>query len=228
MKLSVIMPVYNEIGTIAEIISRVRAAPFNKEIIIIDDGSTDGAREYLRALSLFERPDAIILFHDKNYGKGQAIRTGLKKASGDIIVIQDADLEYNPQDYGRLIQPIMAGKAAVVYGSRNLKENPSHSRRYRWGGIVLSKLANLLYGTNITDEPTGYKAFKTSVIESLPLSSQGFDFCPEVTAKLAKRGCRIIEVPISYRPRKHNQGKKINFWDGVRAVWTLVKYRFVD
>ncbi len=223
MKVSVIIPAFNEKDTIAEIIKRVSEVPVEKEIIVVDDGSTDGTA---RAL---ENPPAgvRIIAHDRNMGKGCAVRTGLRHASGDVVIVQDADLEYNPAEYPRLIEPIEKGIADVVYGSRNaLGNNPRSSFSFYFGGVMLSKLTNLLYGSRLTDEATGYKVFRTDLIKGLCLESRGFEFCPEVTGKLLRAGHRIHEVPISYTPRMKSQGKKITWKDGILAVYSLVKYRF--
>jgi len=225
MKLSVIMPVYNEAGTVAEIIRRVLAAPVQKELIIVDDGSTDGTREILRRLP---SDVATILYHECNQGKGAAIRTGLEHATGQLVLIQDADLEYDPNDYPALLRPALEGTAQVVYGSRVLRpDNPYSHLRFYLGGRLLSVIANLLYGIRITDEPTGYKLFRRELLKSLNLQCRGFEFCPEVTAKVARRGIPIHEVPIRYVPRTIDEGKKISWRDGLYAIWILVKYRFV-
>ncbi len=222
MKLSIIMPVYNEVATIAEIIKRVMAVDLNKELIIVDDGSVDGTREILRNFS----PVAKIIFHDGNRGKGAAIRTGLERATGDIVLIQDADLEYDPNDYHALVQPIVDGKTPVVYGSRILRrENPRSNVKFYIAGRFLSLVTNLLYGIHITDEPTCYKVFRRDLLKSLDLQCEGFEFCPEVTAKIAARRILIHEVPIRYMPRSVAEGKKINWKDGLQALWTLLKYR---
>lgn len=235
MKLSVLIPVYNEADTIREIIQRVSNTPFEKEIIVTDDGSTDGTREILKEFEgrTTGGTPILLIFHERNRGKGASIRSALKKVTGDIVIIQDADLEYDPKEFDKLIEPILKGEARVVYGSRNLKmdgkgkhKNPISSLPFYWGGILLSKLANFLYGTRITDESTGYKVFETGVIKSLDLRCNRFEFCPEVTAKLCRKGYRIKEVPISYYARGFRQGKKIRWWDGWTAVLNLIKYRF--
>lgn len=226
MKLSVIMPVYNEKNTIKEIIKKVEAINLPKEIIIIDDYSHDGTREIIQ--DEINQKNVIKIFHSENKGKGSCIRTGLEKASGDIIIIQDGDLEYDPEDYYKLVKPIMEGKADVVYGSRVLGKNKFSYLRYGLGGKFLSFLTNVLYGSNITDESTCYKVFKTDLIKSLNLKCKKFEFCPEVTARVLKKGYKILELPISYYPRKIEEGKKINWKDGLIAIWTLIKYRFVD
>jgi glycosyltransferase involved in cell wall biosynthesis len=244
MKLSVVIPVFNEIDSINEIIKRVRATEFDKEIIIIDDYSTDGTREYLKSIeAIFS--DTKILYHKNNLGKTAAVKSGIKECSGDIVIIQDADLEYNPQDYSKLIEPILNNKAYVAYGSRFLNVHPwlwmwywfqnrfkgkHYEIRYlsHFLGIkTLNFLVRLLYGTKITDEATGYKIFRTGVIKNINLEGKGFEFCPEVTAKIIKAGFKIYEVPIDYHPRTIQQGKKIKWKDGLYAVWTLIKYKFI-
>ena len=225
MKLSVIVPVYNEAATITEIVRRVLAVELPKELVIVDDGSTDGTRELLRQI----QPDvATVLFHERHLGKGAAIRTALEHVTGEIVIIQDADLEYDPNDYHALIRPIVEGTAQVVYGSRVLKaDNPYSHLRFYLGGRLLSLLANLLYGIWITDEPTCYKVLRREVIKGLNLQCRGFEFCPEVTAKVGRRGIPIVEVPIRYAPRTIDEGKKISWRDGLYAIWILLKYRFV-
>ena len=222
MKLSVIIPVYNEKDTLAEIIRRVSEVPLEKEIIVVDDGSNDGTGKILKEFS----GKVKTIFHSENKGKGAAIRRALCEVRGDIVIIQDADLEYNPSDYEKLLEPILSGQTNVVYGSRNLKGNPRSNHAFYFGGILLSKLANLLYGADITDEATGYKVFRTEVLKSLNLRCNGFEFCPEVTAKVLRHGYRIKEIPISYYPRRFDEGKKICWLDGVKAILTLLKYRF--
>lgn len=225
MKLSVIMPVYNERATIAEIIRRVLAVELPKELIIVDDGSTDGTGELLRQIP----PEvATVLFHERNQGKGAAIRTGLEHVTGEIVIIQDADLEYDPNDYPALVRPIVEGGAQVVYGSRTARPENRYSHfRFYLGGRLLSSIANLLYGTNITDEPCCYKLFRRDLLKELRLECRGFEFCPEITAKVARRGIPIYEVPIRYSARTVAQGKKISWQDGLYAIWILLKYRFV-
>jgi dolichol-phosphate mannosyltransferase len=225
--LSVIVPAYNEIRTIAEILRRVKAVDIAKEIIIVDDGSTDGTRDYLRSLE--SKEGLKILYQAKNMGKGAAIRKAISHVSGDIVIIQDADLEYDPQDYHEVIAPIVEGRASVVFGSRYI--NPANAlplTRYKMGVLILTAMANLLYGAGITDEATCYKAFKAEVLKSLPLKCKRFEFCPEVTAKVRKRGYRIEEVPISFHYRTVKEGKKIGWKDALDAVLTLIKYRFID
>lgn len=223
--LSVIIPVYNEKDTIIEIIDKVKEVRIPKEIIIVDDGSTDGTRQLLEKI---DDPEIKVLFHEKNYGKGHAIRTGIKAVTKDIVIIQDADLEYNPREYPALLKPIVTNKAEVVYGSRWLKKglNKVPFNLFRFGRWFLTCLTNLLYGASITDEPCCYKVFKTEVLKGISLECEGFEFCPEVTAKVLKKGYKIYEVPISYSPRTLKEGKKIKYSDGVTAVFTLLKYRF--
>ncbi len=226
MKLSVIMPVFNEISTVGEILKKVRRQKINKEIIVVDDFSTDGTREFLKDE---ENNETKIIFHPRNSGKGRAIRTGLNHVSGDIVIIQDADLEYDPRDYHKLIVPIITGAAGVVYGSRVLTENFQKSyHRYYLGGRILTFLTNFLYQSQITDEPTCYKVFKTEIIKSIRLTCEGFEFCPEVTAKLLKKGYDIYEVPVSYSPRSFEGGKKIKCKDGMIAIFTLFKNKFYN
>ncbi|MDH4223412.1 MAG: glycosyltransferase family 2 protein [candidate division Zixibacteria bacterium] len=227
MKLSIIIPVYNEKGTILQILEKIMKLPLDKEILIVDDFSTDGTRDVLRNYP--QDKNIRIIFHEENSGKGSAIRTALSYVTGEVVVIQDADLEYDPADFLNLLKPILEEKAKVVYGSRLLNfDNERSYFRYFMGGKILTLLTNLLYGSKITDEPTCYKMFKTEVIKSLNLNCKRFDFCPEVTAKIRKKGIEIMEVPIRYIPRKIKQGKKIRWKDGVEAIWTLLKYRFRD
>ena len=226
MNLSVIIPAYNEKNTIREILKRVRQQQMHKEIIIVDDYSTDGTREIL----LNENGlDLKIIMHPENLGKGCAIRTALDHVTSDIVIIQDADLEYDPNDYEKLIRPIIQRKADVVYGSRRLNNSNERSyHRYYFGGVALTILTNILFRSNITDEPTCYKAIRTEILRKLNLKAKRFEFCPEVTAKVLKRGYQIHEVPISYYPRHFQDGKKINCIDGLIAIYTLLKYRFFD
>jgi dolichol-phosphate mannosyltransferase len=226
MKLSVIVPVFDEKRTVAELLDRVARVPLEKEIVIVDDGSTDGTREILKAYD--QRPGFVVCYHDRNYGKGRAIRTGLDAVSGAVVVIQDADLEYDPQDFVTMIEPIRQGRIQVVYGSRRLRHtSKQHSGvLYYLGGMLVTYLTRWLYGLNITDEATCYKMLDTSLIRSLDLQCEHFEFCPEVTAKLAKRGIPIMEISISYFPRHKSEGKKIGWRDAVEAIWTLLKFRF--
>lgn len=225
MKLSILIPIYNEHTTVLEILQRVRAVPFEKEIIAVDDGSTDGTRELLPQV---EREGVTVLYHPYNQGKGAAVRTALARVTGDIVVIQDADLEYDPRDYAQLVRPIMEGRARVVYGSRFLGPRMAMFFWHMLANKLLTLMTNILYDAILSDMETGYKAFRADVIKSIPLRSRRFDFEPEVTAKVLKRGTRIFEVPISYFGREYREGKKIGLKDAFVAVWTLLKYRFVD
>jgi len=225
LKLSILIPIYNERATILEIAKRVLAVPFDKEIIANDDGSTDGTRDLLPQL---EQNGVILLYHERNQGKGAAIHTGLKRATGDIIVIQDADLEYDPRDYKQLVEPIVEGRAKVVYGSRFLGPRMAMFFWHMIANKALTLMTNVLYDAILSDMETGYKAFRADVIKNMKLRSRRFDFEPEVTAKILKRGIRIFEVPISYYGREYSEGKKIGMKDGFVAIWTLLKYRFVD
>ncbi|MCH2459538.1 MAG: glycosyltransferase family 2 protein [Gemmatimonadetes bacterium] len=218
------MPVFNEKTTIVEIVERVRDAPYEKEIIIVDDASTDGTREILEQLA--EASDVTLLQHEKNRGKGAALRTGICVASGDVTIIQDADLEYDPFDYPKILDPILLGKADVVYGSRFIG-GQSHRVFYFWhsvGNKFLTLLSNALTGLNLTDMETCYKAFKTEIIKSVDLKEDRFGFEPEITAKLAQMRLRIYEVGISYSGRTYDEGKKIGWKDGVQAIWCIFKY----
>jgi dolichol-phosphate mannosyltransferase len=227
MKLSVIIPVYNERDTILKIVRKVKAVDLEKEILIVDDGSTDGTREELKSLD--KDREISIFYHDQNRGKGSAIRTALYHVQGDLVIVQDADLEYDPQDYVKLVRPIMEGKTKVVYGSRYLsKENILPFTKFKIGVLFLNWLVKVLYGFHITDEATCYKVFKAELLKSLSLKCKKFEFCPEVTAKILKRGHKIIEIPIGYRYRTVEEGKKIGWKDGLSAVITLIRYRFFD
>ncbi len=225
-KLSVIIPVYNEEATLEEIIKRVRATGLADEIVVVDDGSADNSPAILTRLQNGVQPSLRILRHEQNRGKGAAIRTGLAAVSGDLVLVQDADLEYDPADYPALLAPFANPKVKVVYGSRNLRHNPRSSFAFYWGGRLLSWMTNWLYGSQITDEATGYKVIKTDLLRQIGLETDGFEFCPEVTGKLLQRGVAIHEVPISYHPRSWDEGKKIQWYDGLVAIWTLAKYRF--
>ena len=225
MKLSVIIPVYNEKDTLKEIIARVRALPLEKEVILVDDCSKDGSREILKTLN---DPDIRTVFHEKNQGKGAALRTGFQYVTGDVVVVQDADLEYDPTELLKLIEPIRNGKADVVYGSRFSGRTEKMSFSHRLGNKVLTVATNILYGTKLTDMETCYKMVKAPIIRSLKLRANRFDFEPEITAKLLKSGKKILEIPISYNGRDWEEGKKITWKDGFAALWSLIKYRFVD
>ena len=226
---SVIIPAYNERPTIAELLDRVGEAAvggLKKEIVVVDDYSTDGTREYLKAL---DQEGLVCVFHEKNQGKGAALRTGITRASGDIILIQDADLEYDPSEYPKLLQPILDGKADVVYGSRFIG-GESHRVLYFWhsvGNRFLTLLSNMMTNLNLTDIETCYKVFTRHVISQLSLKEDRFGFEPEVTAKVASLRCRIYEVGISYSGRTYAEGKKIGYRDGFRAIWCILKYNLL-
>jgi len=227
MKTSVVIPVYNEINTIHTILNRVKATGLADEIIVVDDGSVDGTRNALTALE--EKGEIRVILHPKNMGKGAAVRTGIQNAQNEIIIIQDADLEYDPREYPNLIKPIEEGLADVVYGSRFL----GSSRRVAmfWHMIankMLTLITNILYDSILSDMETGYKVFKREVVRDIPLRANRFDFEPEFTAKILKRKLRIYEVPISFNPRDYSEGKKIRMSDAFAALWALAKYRFVD
>jgi len=227
MEITSIIPVFNERKTIEEIVHRVKAVNIVNEIIIVDDGSTDGTREILEKYK--EDPLVKVILHDRNRGKGAAVRTGIKSATGEVLIIQDADLEYDPRDYPTLLKPIEEGIADVVYGSRFL----GGARRpiLYWNMVankILTFLTNILYNNILSDMETGYKVFFREMVKDIPLRSHGFEFEPEFTAKILKRHMRIFEVPITFNPREYSQGKKIKAWDGFIAVWTLIRYRFGD
>lgn len=226
MKLSVIIPVYNEENTIQEILQQVRAVELAHEIIIVDDGSTDRTRELLKAEE--SQPGTIVIYQAVNQGKGVAVRTALDRATGDIILIQDADLEYDPRDYAALIRPIVEGRVKVVYGSRFLGPRKAMLFWHMLGNKTLTLVTNILYNTILSDMETCYKVFRADVIKGIPLHSRRFELEPEITAKVLKRGHRIFEVPISYYGREYSEGKKITWREGPKALWTLIKYRFVD
>ncbi len=224
MKLSVVIPAYNEQSTIEEIVRRVRAVSFEKEMIIVDDCSTDGTREVLKRLE--HEPDVRVLYHDVNKGKGAALRTGFSAATGDLVIVQDADLEYNPQEFHRLAKPILDGRADVVYGSRFLSSE-EHRVLFFWhslGNKALTTLSNMFTNLNLTDMETCYKMFRADVLKRITIRENRFGFEPEITAKVARLNCRIYEVGISYSGRDYSQGKKIGWKDGVRALWCIVKY----
>lgn len=221
MKLSVIIPVFNEVQNIEEIVRRVRAVDVDKEILVVDDGSTDGTREVVDGLE-----GVRVFHHQTNRGKGAAVRTAIPSCQSELTIIQDADLEYSPEEYPALIERIDRNGDSVVYGSRISGNNGMSYLRYYLGGRLLTVVTNLLYGSSLTDEPTCYKLFRTELLQSIDLQGDGFEFCPEVTAKILKLGIAIVETPISYHPRKITEGKKIRWTDGVKAIWTLAKYRF--
>ena len=227
LKLSIVIPIYNERETLETLIAKVNAVDYDKEIILIDDFSTDGTREILNK---YENKEGFkVLYHNHNQGKGAALRTGFSSVNGDIIIIQDADLEYNPADYGTLIEPIMDGRADVVYGSRFL--GGPHRVLFFWhsiGNMVLTTLSNMLTNVNLTDMETGYKVFTKKVNNTLTFKCNRFGFEPEFTAKVAKNNFRIYEVPISYNGRDYSEGKKITWKDGVAAIWYIFKFRFTN
>lgn len=220
---SVIVPVYNEIAHLEELLRAVLASPVKKEVIVVDDGSTDGTRDKLSSLPPID--GVTILFHERNCGKGASIRTALAHARGEYVLIQDSDLEYDPQDYPALLRPLESGQANVVYGVR--PDRPERGLRFFLGAKLLTHLTNFLYGTRIHDEATCYKVFRRGVLARIQLTCERFEFCPEVTAKLCRMGERIAEVPISYNPRSALEGKKIRYSDGWAAIWTLFRYRFL-
>lgn len=229
LKLSVIIPCYNEVNTLETVLERVDAVGLAYEIVIVDDGSTDGTRDILARLDAEGRSDLHIVYHDQNQGKGAALVTGFHKATGDVFLIQDADLEYDPREYPVLLKPIEEGVSKVVYGSRFLG-GPRKAMNF-WNMIankVLTLTTNILYNAILSDMETCYKVFRAEVVRDLTIHSHGFDFEPEITAKVLKKGNRIYEVPISYNGREWTEGKKIHWTDGVIAMWTLLKYRFVD
>jgi glycosyltransferase involved in cell wall biosynthesis len=227
LRVSVIVPCYNERGTVNELIDRVHAVPVDKEVIVVDDYSTDGTRELLRK-RVDERGDIILRLRDCNGGKGAAVHEGLRCATGDVVIIQDADLEYDPADYPVLLRPIQIGKARVVYGSRFIGE---HRAMYFWhslGNHFLTLLCNVLFDTTLTDMETCYKVFTIDIARKLKLREPGWGFDPEITARILKMGNRIYEVPISYAGREFNEGKKISWRDGFVVLLTLLRYRFVS
>jgi dolichol-phosphate mannosyltransferase len=227
MKVSILIPVYNEFLTLPLVVQRVLAAPLpegcEKEVVIIDDGSTDGTTEML---AQYKDSPLVVVHHSiVNFGKGAALRVGIAKSSGDILLVQDGDLEYDPRDYKKILEPLVTGRAKIVYGSRFAKG----VRGMKWRNWMANKLltfaANWLYNARITDEATAYKAFAREVIDAVDLRCMRFEFCPEITAKARRLGYRIVETPISYNPRGILEGKKIRWQDGVEALWTLIKYR---
>jgi glycosyltransferase involved in cell wall biosynthesis len=225
MKLSVVIPVYNERQTLREVVEKVLGVPFDLELVCVDDGSTDGSRELLAELSGLH-PQIRTLLQPKNAGKGAALRRGIQEASGDFVIIQDADLEYDPDDYKVMIEPLLEGKADVVYGSRFQGGRP-HRVLYFWHSVanfLLTLLSNCLTNINLTDMETCYKVFRREVIQSIPIEEDRFGFEPEITVKIAKRRLRIYEVGITYWGRTYEEGKKIRWTDGVRALWCLLKY----
>jgi len=227
VKLSIVIPVYNEKDTIEEIIRRIRATPFEKEIIIVDDFSTDGTRELLQGME--NEPDIRVFYHERNMGKGAALRTGFGRVTGDVVIVQDADLEYDPGEYQNLVKPILEDKADVVYGSRFM----GGPRRvlYFWhtvGNRILTIFSNMMTNLNLTDMETCYKVFRREIIERITIKSNRFGVEPEITAKIAKLGARVYEIPISYHGRKYSEGKKIGWKDGINALYSIIRFRLFD
>lgn len=229
LTLSVVIPCYNEVETIEPVIERVRAVGLASEIVIVDDGSTDGTRDILARLEAEGHPDLRIFYHRENGGKGAALKTGFTNATGDILLIQDADMEYDPRDYPTLLRPIQEGIAKVVYGSRFLG-GPRKAMNF-WNMVankLLTLATNILYNSILSDMETCYKVFRAEVVEDMTIRSKRFDFEPEFTAKVLKQGIRIYEVPISYNGREWSEGKKIKWTDAPIALWTLIRYRFTN
>ena len=224
MKLTVVMPVYNEVGHIEKIVESVLAVPVDKELVIVDDCSKDGTRDKLASIA--KQPGVRVIYHDVNQGKGAALRTGFAAATGDLVLVQDADLEYDPQEYPKLLAPILAGKADVVFGSRFVGGD-SHRVLYFWhsmGNRFLTLFSNMMTNLNLTDMETCYKVFRRELLQKITVKENRFGFEPEITAKIAKLRCRIYEVGISYAGRTYEEGKKIGWKDGVRAIWCIMKY----
>jgi glycosyltransferase involved in cell wall biosynthesis len=231
-KISILMPVFNEKATIGKVLEEVKNSDtlgLEKELIIVDDGSSDGTRDYLKSLDRAAY-NANIIFHAKNQGKGAALRTAQQNATGDVIIIQDADLEYDPKEYAELLRPIMLGRADVVYGSRisGGKLTRAFKFRHLLGNKFLSFLTNVLYDCTITDMETGYKVFRAEFFKRITIRSNSFDFEPEITAKMLKQNARLYELPISYFGRDYSEGKKITWRDGITAIWALFWFRFFD
>jgi glycosyltransferase involved in cell wall biosynthesis len=232
VKVSILIPVYNEVNSLAALLARVAEVDFcglTKELVIVDDGSQDGTRQLLKQVEQ-QYPEAKILLHPQNMGKGAALRSAIQIATGQIVIIQDADLEYNPGDYPSLIRLLLDNQADVVYGSRfQLKENKkTFAGMHYWGNKILTLVTNLLFQANITDMETCYKAFKAEVLQGIQIRSDRFDFEPEITAKILKKRYRLVELPITYQGRNFNEGKKITWRDGLWALKALIKFRFVD
>jgi dolichol-phosphate mannosyltransferase len=239
MKLSIVIPFYNEAGTLEPLVRKVLAVnlgPVAKEIILVNDGSRDGSVEIAQRLAESQPDQVRLISFEKNGGKGRAVIAGLNAASGDILLVQDADLEYDPEDYPRILEPYRDPKVHVVFGSRILGaqrhiQNGATRRhsyeRYYWGGRLVTLVSNLAFGVHLSDEPTCYKSLRREVLRELRLTSQGFEFCPEITAQILLRGYQIVEVPIRYYPRGFADGKKIRYSDGIKAIWTLLYQRLV-
>ena len=225
--LSVLMPVYNERATLLSLLERIRAVPVTKEILIVDDCSTDGTRELLRTEIEGRYPEVRVYYHDRNQGKGAAIRTAIPHAKGEFSIIQDGDMEYHPEDYIPILCAFKEHNTSVVYGSRFMNGWPKMQLPNRIVNVLLAWMVRFFFRTPMTDEATCYKAFRTEVLQSIPLTCMRFEFCPEVTAKVIRRGYRPVEVPIQYEARSMAEGKKIRWTDGVEAIWTLFKFRFV-
>jgi dolichol-phosphate mannosyltransferase len=226
MKLSIVIPIFNEERLLSEVLENVRKIPLEKELILVDDCSVDGTRAILEKEK--SKPDTIVLYHEKNQGKGASIRTGLAHVTGDIVIIQDADMEYNSAEIPKVIDPIIRGETKVSYGSRFKGSVKQMRLPNRVANYLLATLVSILYGQRITDEATAYKAFQTEVIKSIPLTCQRFEFCPEVTAKVLKRGFSITEVPVTFVARTFEEGKKIGWRDFIQAVYILLKYRLKE
>jgi glycosyltransferase involved in cell wall biosynthesis len=229
MKLSIVIPVFNERTTLPAVLEGVGRVPFQKEILIVDDGSTDGTREYLEGLARDPGEGTRVFFHDRNRGKGAALRTGFREVQGDIVIIQDADLEYNPEDYPGLLKPILDGRADVVYGSRFL--GGPHRVLFFWhyvGNKLLTLISNMLTNLNLSDMETCYKVFRSEVVKNLAFCSDGFAIEAEMTVKVARAGYRVYETPISYSGRDYSEGKKITWKDAFPTLWALFKYRFLS
>jgi len=236
VKLSVVVPVFNEAGTVEELLRRVRNGRFPKEIVVVDDGSTDGTREILSRLDAAARQATgsensfQVIYQPYNRGKGAAVRTGLERVTGDVVIIQDADLEYDPEDYAKLLDPILTDKADVVYGTR-FAGGGAHRVLFFWhslGNRMLTLISNALTNLNLSDMEVGYKVFRSEVLKRIKLKSDRFGFEPEITMKVAKQGCRIYEVPISYHGRTYAEGKKITWRDGIAALYCLIRFRLSD
>ena len=226
MRLSVVVPVYDELTTIATLLDRVVAVEVVGQLVIVDDGSTDGTREWLESWAVDQPAWVTLCRHSTNRGKGAAVRTGLTHVTGDCVIIQDGDLEYDPRDYTRLLQPLVEGRSQVVYGSRFLNQRPTMFAGQWLGNLLLTWMTNRLYGAALTDMETCYKLFARDVLDGLTVTANRFDLEPELTAKVLRRGLKIVEVPISYAGRAYAEGKKIDWRDFLAAVWTLVRCRF--